>query len=37
MILFGCNSRFNILPQNNPDFYIKILRINDNNIDYELF
>ena len=37
MILFGYNSRFNILPQNNPDFYIKILKINNNNIDYELF
>ena len=37
MILFGYNSRFNILPQNNPNFYIKILRIIDNNIDYELF
>ena len=37
MILFGYNSDSNILPQNNPDFYIKILRIQNNNIDYELF
>ena len=37
MILFGYNSDSNILPENNPDFYIKILRIQNNNIDYELF
>ena len=37
MILFGYNSDSNILPQTNPDFYIKILRIQNNNIDYELF
>ena len=37
MILFGYNTDSNVLPQNNPDFYIKILRIQNNNIDYELF
>lgn len=37
MILFGYNGDSNILPENNPDFYIKILRIQNNNIDYELF
>lgn len=37
MILFGYNSDSNVLPQTNPDFYIKILRIENNNIEYELF
>lgn len=37
MILFGYNNDSNILPQTNPDFYIKILRIQNNDIEYELF